>query len=399
MASILQIPKCNLTDEDAQKLIDCAVEFHDVFALDDSERGEAKGVEHVIDTADSQPISQIPRRVPFALREEISRMVQEMLESEVIQESASPWASPVVIVRKKDGALRFCVDYRRLNAVTRKDTFPLPRIDDLLDQLKGKKIFTTLDAKRGYWQIRVQKSSQEKTAFVTFDGLYEFRVMPFGLCNAPATFQRLMQRALVGMSKFCSVYIDDILVFSESVEEHIGHLCQVFRRLREVGLKLHPQKCFLGRPEVPYLGHVISAEGILPNPGKVLAVKEFPTPTNVREFLGLASYYRRFVPDFAKQAGPLHTLTRANVPFLWSESCVEAFSRLKELLTSPPVLAYPDFSKPFVLHTDASGKGLGAVLEQEQADGKNHPIAYASRTLSKHEQRYGITELETLAVV
>jgi len=257
LASILQIPKCNLTDEDAQKLIDCAVEFHDVFALDDSERGEAKGVEHVIDTGDSPPISQIPWRVPFALREEISRMVQEMLESEVIQESASPWASPVVIVGKKDGALRFCVDYRRLNAVTRKDTFPLPRIDDQLDQLQGKRIFTTLDAKWGYWQIRVQESSQEKTAFVTFDGLYEFRVMPFGLCNAPATFQRLMQRALVGMSKFCSVYIDDILVFSESVEEHIGHLCQVFRRLREVGLKLHPQKCFLGRPGVPYLGHVI----------------------------------------------------------------------------------------------------------------------------------------------
>ena len=170
-------------------MIDCAVEFHAAFALDDGERGEAKGVEYVIDTADSQSIRLIPRRVPFVLRDKITKMVQEMLKGEVIQESASLWASPVVLVRKKDGGLRFCVDYRRLNAVTHKDTFPLPRIDDLLDQLKGKNIFSTLDAKQGYWQIRVQNESQEKTAFVTFDGLYEFRVMPLGLCNAPATFQ------------------------------------------------------------------------------------------------------------------------------------------------------------------------------------------------------------------
>ena len=176
----------------------CAVELLAAFALDDGERGEAKGVEHVIDTADSQPIRQILRQVPFVLRDKTIKVVQEMLKGEVIQESASPWASPVVLVRKKDGGLCFRVDYRQLNAVTHKDTFPLPRIGDLLDQLKGKNIFTTLDAKQGYWQIRVQKESQEKTAFVTFDGLYEFRVMPFGLCNAPATFQRLMQRALVG---------------------------------------------------------------------------------------------------------------------------------------------------------------------------------------------------------
>ena len=176
----------------------CAVEFLAAFALDDGERGETKGVEHVIDTAGSQPIRQILRQVPFVLQDKITKVVQEMLKGEVIQESASPWASPVVLVRKKDGGLRFRVDYRQLNAVTHKDTFPLPRIGDLLDQLKGKNIFTTLDAKQGYWQIRVQKESQEKTAFVTFDGLYEFRVMPFSLCNAPATFQRLIQRALVG---------------------------------------------------------------------------------------------------------------------------------------------------------------------------------------------------------
>ena len=389
-------------EEVNQLILNCALDFNDVFALDDRELGEAKAVEHVIDTGDSQPIRQLPRRVPFALRKEISRLVQEMLDGDIIQESASPWASPVVLVRKKDGSLRFCIDYRRLNAVTRKDTFPLPRIDDLLDQLSGKTVFSTLDAKRGYWQIRVQAESQEKTAFTTFDGLYEFKVMPFGLCNAPSTFQRLMQRTLRGMSHFCNAYIDDVLVFSDTVEEHIEHLRVVLQRLRDVGIKLHPQKCSLGRSTVPYLGHIVSSQGIFPDHEKIAAVEKFPTPTNVRsvrEFLGLASYYRRFVPNFAKVAGPLHMLTRADVPFVWTDACEKAFVHLKGLLTSPPVLAYPDFAKPFVLHTDASRKGLGAVLEQVQDDGSHHPVAFASRTLSKHEAKYGITELETLAVI
>ena len=298
--------------------------------------------------------------------------------------------------------MRFCVDYRRLNAVTRKDVFPLPRIDDLLDQLKGKSIFSTLDAKSGYWQIRMEESSREKTAFVTFDGLYEFRVMPFGLCNAPATFQRVMQKVLTGLGDFCSVYIDDILVFSNSMEEHLEHLKQIFQRLQRVGLKLHPQKCVFGSHEVLYLGHLISGSGILPNPEKIAAVKRFPTPTSVkavRQFLGLASYYRRFVPNFARVANSLYGLTRQDVPFHWTQACQQSFERLKDLLTTPPVLAYPDFTKQFVLHTDASGEGVGAVLEQKQDDGELHPIAYASRSINRHEKRYGVTELEALGVV
>ncbi len=189
-------------------------------------------------------------------------MIDEMLRADVIQESSSPWASPIVLVRKKDGSLRFCVDYRRLNAVTRKDVYPLPRIDDLLDQLSGMKVFSTLDARTGYWQIKMEEKSKEKTAFVTMEGLYEFRVMPFGLCNAPATFQRLMQRALSGLS-FCNVFIDDTVVFSDSVESHLGYLKQVFDRLR-IGLKLHPQKCRFAYPEVLFLGHIVSAAGIRP---------------------------------------------------------------------------------------------------------------------------------------
>ena len=376
--------------------------YHRVFSLEERERGSVAGVEHTIDTGDSPPIRQVPHRVPFALRHKISEMVQQMMKEGIVEESSSPWASPVVIVKKKDNSLRFCVDYHRLNAVTRKDVFPLPRIDDLLDQLAGKTVFTTLDAKRGYWQIKVDEKSKDKTAFITHEGLYEFRVMPFGLCNAPATFQRVMQRILSGMDKFCNVYIDDILIFSRNVKDHQKHLELVFERLMKFNLRLHPTKCQLARAKVEYLGHVVSSEGVTPNPEKLRAVESFPVPTNVRavrEFLGLCSYYRKFVSGFSKIATPLHQLLKADIKFVWTEDCQHAFQRLKELLTHPPVLAYPNFDRTFVVHTDASGDGLGAVIEQEQEDGMLHPLAYASRTLTKHERKYGITELEALAVV
>ena len=296
-----------------------------------------------------------------------------------------------MLVKKKDGSLRFCIDYRQLNAVTRKDVFPLPRIDDLLDQLEGKSVFSTHDAKTGYWQIRMEEISREKTAFVTYNGLYEFRVMPFGLCNAPAMFQRVMQKVLAGQGDFCSVYIYDILVFSSIVEEHLQHLKQIFERLQRVGLKLHPQKCVFGSQEVLYLGHLISSCGICPNPQKIAAVKRFPTPTSVKavhQFLGLASYYRRFVPNFARVANSLYALTHQDVQFQWASACQQSFERLKDLLTTPPMLAYPDYTQEFVLHTDASGEGVGAVLEQKQSDDQLHPIVYASRSINQHEKQY-----------
>ena len=399
---MLNVCETNLSSEEAKRLRSCILEASDVFAVEKDELGTVTDVQHRIETGDNPPVRQSPRRIPFSVRPQMARMVNEMLGAHVIEESSSPWASPVVLVAKKSGDLRFCVDYRRLNALTSKDVFPLPRIDDILDQLSGKCIFSTLDGRTGYWQIKVHESSREKTAFVTMDGLYEFRVMPFGLCNAPATFQRLMQKTLAGLSAFCSVYIDDVIVFSRSLEEHLDHLSQVFSRLRKVGLKLHPSKCQFAFPEVPYLGHIISAKGISPNPDKVRAVRDYPVPTNVRairEFLGIAGYYRRFIPNFAKVAQPLYHLIKKDVQYMWSSACQEAFTRLKELLTSPPVLAYPNFDRRFVLHTDASSHGLGAVLEQEQDDGLFHPIAYASRTLSKHEKRYGITDMEALGVV
>ena len=263
--------------------------------------------------------------------------------------------------------------------------------------------FTTLDLASGYWQVAMEPRSQEKTAFSTYAGHYELCKMPFGLVNAPSTFQCLMEIVLAGLArKCCLVYLDDVLVFGRSLDEHNENLSKVFKRLRAAGLKLKPKKCRFDMTEVVYLGHVISAEGVRADPRKVSAVQEFPTPVDTKtlhSFLGLASYYRRFVPGFSIVAGPLHSLIKKDVPFIWTTECQTAFSRLKNMLTSSSNLAYPDFSQPFVLETDASVAGLGAVLAQRTTDGTPRPIAYASRSLQRHERNYGITELEGLGVV
>lgn len=227
-----------------------------------------------------------------------------------------------------------------------------------------------MDLASGYWQVEVDAQSKEKAAFTTYSGLYQFKKMPFGLVNAPATFQRLMEVVLAGLARrVCVVYLDDILVVGRTLAEHNANLAQVLERLRRAGLHLKPKKCCFALEEVVYLGHVVSANGVWIDPKKVVAVEQFPTPLDVkalRSFLGLASYYRRFVPNFAQAAGPLHAFTKQDTPFVWTAECQTAFTKLKHQLTEAPVLAYPDFSKPFILETDASGVGLGAVLAQKQ---------------------------------
>ena len=332
-------------------------------------------------------------------------MVKSMEKQGVIRPSTSPWASPVVLVPKKDGTQRFCVDYRRLNAITKKDVYPLPRIDDILDTLGGNKYFTSLDLAAGYWQVGMDDESAPKSAFVTHCGLFEFARMPFGICNAPATFQRLMEVVLSGLLwKECFAYLDDVLVSSPDFKSHLAHLQEVFNHLCKAGLKLKTKKCRFLKLTVSYLGHLITSEGIQPDPEKTSRVANYPTPTDVNEvrsFLGLASYYRRFVPGFSQIAAPLHSLLKKGAQFYWSVECQDAFQKLKQLLISAPVLSYPRFdpNHPFILETDASAKGLGAVLAQQQEDGKVHPIAFASRSLNAHERNYGITEMETLAIV
>lgn len=378
--------------------------YSDVFALSASELGCTNLVHHGIDTGDNRLVKQQPYRAPIIQRDTISQMINDMQEHGVVQTSMSPWASPVVLVPKKYGTQRFCVDYRRLNALTKRDVYPLPRIDDILDAVGGTKYFSTLDLASGYWQVELDADAREKSAFTTHRGLFEFTRMPFGLCNAPATFQRLMQAVLSGLEgRTCFVYLDDVLVVSKTFEQHLQHLAEVFEQLKQAGLRLKPKKCLLIREEVPYLGHVISSTGIKPDPRKLDTMKQYPAPTDVskvRQFLGFSSYYRRFIPNFARIAHPLHRLTKKDVPFQWTVDCETAFQRLKDCLMSAPILSCPQCGpgKTFILETDASGLGLGAVLSKEQ-DGEVHPIAYASRTLDPHERNYGISELETLGLV
>ena len=399
----LGINSLQLAQEDKDQLLELVDDYSDIFSLDQSELGHTDIVTHTIDTGDHPPLHQPARQIPFALRAKVEEMVEDMVDQGVVQPSTSPWASPIVLVTKNDGSTRFCVDYRRLNSITKKDVYPLPRIDDTFDSLARQQCFTTLDLAYGYWQVGRDGQSQEKTAFITHSGLYKFRVMPFGLCNAPATFQRLMEVVLQGLvRKSCLVYLDDILVIGRTFTEHLNNLVKVFSRLRQAGLRLKPSKCCLARTEVVYLGYVVSQGGVAADTKKVEAVEVYPVPTNLkslRSFLGLASYYRRFIPNFSSVARPLHILTRKNVQFDWTRECQKAFDTLKKLLMQAPLLAYPDFTQPFMLETDASVEGLGAVLAQRKPDQSVHPIAYASRTLLPHERNYGISELEGLGVV
>src|SRR3569832_152361 len=310
------------------------------------------------------------------------REVDKMLEKEVIRPSRSPWCSPIVMAPKKDGGYRFCVDYRKLNTITKKDSYPLPRIDDIFDLLNGACFFSSLDQAWGFWQIPVAEPDKEKTAFITYKGLYEFNVLPFGLCNAPATFQRLMDMLLAGLQwNSCLVYLDDILIFGKDFEEHLTRLRSVLLKIGEAGLKLRLRKCKFFLPEISYLGHKISHKGISPDPEKVSTVQDFPIPTNLREargFLGLASYYRRFIPAFALIASPLHNLMRKQTDFHWDDKCQKAFENKKTRLISAPVLIHPRLDKKFVLQTDASGIGIGVILLQG-APGGGGPGAGAGR--------------------
>ena len=335
------------------QLLDMVTNFHEVFSLAEEERGETDWVQFEIDTGDAQPRKVPLRRMPLSVREEVARQVSKMQETGVIVPSKSPWSSPVVLVRKKDGTHRFCVDYRNLNAVTKPDSYPLPRMDDLLEHLGRCKFFSTLDLAAGYWQIKMHPESREKTAFATTQGLFEFQVMPFGLTNAPAVFQRLMQRVLMGVNPpqgpdFVSVYIDDILIFSESIEDHLQHLQLVLERLVGAKLKLKPSKCRFIRNQVEYLGHVITPDGLKTSPKLLEAVKKFPIPRNLREvrqYLGLCSYYRRFISQFAAVARPLHLLTRKGADFRWCTECEQAFETLKRRLTEAPGVGVPPGQK------------------------------------------------------
>ncbi|KRX13115.1 Retrovirus-related Pol polyprotein from transposon, partial [Trichinella nelsoni] len=308
-------------------------EFADVLSTSDEDLGQTSVVRHAIYTGDAKPERCSPKRISYHQRAQVEAFLDEMLRRDVVEPSSSPWASPIVLVKKKDGSCRFYVDYRQLNNLTRKDAHPPPRIDDTLDALSGAQRFSTLDLASGYWQVEVEQQDREKTAFTIAFGLYQLKVMPFVLCNAPATFQRLMEPVLRGLvGSDCLLYLDDVIVFGKTAEKHTARLREVFRCLREVGLKVKPEKCRLMKRRVAYLGHIISEKGIATDPSKTSAVREWPTPTCVselRQFLGLASYYRKFVNGFVNVAAPLHRLLEKGAEWDWSKACQSAFDALK----------------------------------------------------------------------
>ncbi|WZZ15423.1 hypothetical protein YC2023_108512 [Brassica napus] len=347
---------------------------------------------------EAKPIAKAPYRMAPAELAELKKQMEDLLEKGFIRSSSSPWGAPVLFVKKKDGSMRLCIDYCGINNITIKDKYPLPRIDELLDQLKGASWFSKIDLASGYHQIPIAKSDFMKTAFRTRYGQYEFVVMPFGLTNAPAAFMRLMNEVFHDyLDKFVIIFIDDILVYSRSKEEHKEHLRLVMERLRNQKLYAKFSKCSFWKREIGFLGHIVSGEGVAADPEKVQAIREWPrltTVTEVRSFLGLAGYYRKFVKDFSSIAKPLTKLTGKGVPFLWVEETERAFKKLKEALTTAPVLALPEQGKPYTVYTDASRVGLGCVLMQ---DGR--VIAYASRQLRKHEDNYSTHDLELAAVV
>ena len=398
---ILALSAENVTGPEREVLKALVTEYRDVFALNDDELGCTDVTEHHIETGDSDPIKIPPHRISPAKLPIVQQEVEDMLKRGVIQHSNSPYSAPIVLAKKKDGSWRFCVVYKRLNEITVKDAFPIPKIEQTFDALNGAKLFSTLDLASGYWQVPVAPEDRHKTAFVTPDGgLYEYVRMPFGLTNAPGTFQRLMNNLFVQyIYKGVLIFLDDVLLYSGDIEQHTQNLKITFETLRKANLRLKPKKCKFF--QVDYLGHTIQADGTSPDPAKVEAVKEWPVPknvTDVRSFVGFCSYYRRFIRNFAEIARPLHAVTKKNDCFEWNEVCQVAFERLKLELTTAPMLQYPDFKSLFVVDTDASNVSLGAVLSNV-IDGDERPLVFASRVLSKTESMYSTTKREALAVV
>ena len=395
--------------EQAEKACGLLREYHDIFSLEKHDMGHTKVTKHKIVLKDlgTPPFKEHFHRIPPPQLDEVREHLKLMLDAGVVQPSNSPWCYTVVLVRKKDGSLHFCIDFRRLNALTVKDSYPLSHICETLESLAGAAHYSTFDLNYGFWQVPMNEESKQYTAFMLGSmGLYEYESMPFRLCNTPPAFQRLMQNCLGELNlTYCLIYLDDVIVFSEMPEEHLQRMRVVFNCLREHGLKLKPSKCDVFKSESNYLAHV-SQKGVLPSKNLEF-IAQCPPPdtyTKVKSFVGRVGHYRHFIKGFAKIAAPLYDLTSDSNKDKKSEhvnlppEALEAFDHLKAACLQAPTLAFPDFDKPFLLETDASGKGLGAVLSQKQADGCYHPIAYASCVMNEIEQRYHSNKQEFLAL-
>ena len=384
--------------EELEKLLDRNA---DLFAATDTELGRTDAVEMTIDTGDHPPIKLKPYRTPLNQRPIVDKAIDDMLAAKIITPSHSSWSFPILLVNKKGTEdKRFCVDFRKLNQITRNYVYPLPHIDDVLASLGKSKVFSSLDLRSGYWQIGLSEQSKDRATFCCHRGLYQFEVMPFGLSNAPSVFQELMTHVLEGI-QFATAYLDDIIIYSPTVQDHMEHLQVVFDRLRKFGLKMKMSKCKFMQKEINYLGFVVTTEGIRVDPGKVSAIRDLKPPVDVRQvrgFLGTVNYYRRFCPGFSEVALPLTALTKKHARFAWSDECQQAFDKLKQLLIEAPTLAFADQTLEYTLYTDASDGCIGAVLTQDQGQGEQ-PIHYLSHKLSDTQRRWPTIEKEAYAIV
>ena len=400
--SKLQLNDLDIEPVKLKVLKDLIGQYKDVFGRDNYDLGYCKTITHNIDTGDHPPIRQRYRRLHPPLKDLVSEELSRMEKQGIIAKSSSPWCSPLVPVKKKNGKIRICIDYRRLNSVTKLNSYPLPNIEDRISQFADTEFFSTLDLLSGYHQVALDEESREKTAFATDEGLFEYRVMPQGACNSPATFQNLMNVVLQGVSsRQASAYLDDVLVTGRTFDEHLRNLEEVLKRLRRHGLKLSTDKCNLLKSSVPYLGHVLTRSGVKTAPHNVKAILELPIPKTVREVKklnGMVNYYSRFVPGIATIMAPLYAITKEK-RLNWTVDCNKAFQIVKDILTSDPILAYPRFGRDdsFIISTDASDVGVGAVLSQEQ-NGIEKVLGYASVALNKAQKRYSTTEKELAAL-
>ena len=358
-------------------------------------------IEHDVDVGDSAPIKQHPYRVSPMKKELLDKEVQYMLKNDIIEESQSNWSSPCILVPKHDGGFRFCTDFRKVNDKTKSDSFPIPRIADCIDQIGNAKFVSTFDMLKGYWQVPLTQRAREISAFVTPSGLYQYKVMPFGMKNAPATFQRMVNK-LVRDIDGCEGYIDDVVIYSDNWSDHIRQIKRFFQIMREAKLTINLMKSEFGKATVKYLGHIVGQGQVRPLDAKIQTIVKYPIPTSRKElarFLGMAGYYRNFCLNFSDIAAPLTNLLSKKVKFVWTDDCQMAFDKVKLLLQKSPVLKSPDYEKPFKLIIDSSDVGTGSVLVQEASDGLDHPVSYFSKKFLKYQKNYSVVEKETLGLV
>ena len=385
------------------------MEHHHIFSLDKKEIGCTDTAEHIIELMDYEPFKERFRQIAPPLLEEVRENLQDMLDGGPIRPSKSSWCNAIVLVRKKDGTLRFCIDFRKLNTRTKKDSFPLSHMQETMESMVGTQFFSNMDLKSGFWQVQMSEKSRQYTAFTVGSlGVFEFLRMPSGLCNAPATFQRLMQNCLGELNlTYALVYLDDVIVYSKTEQDHLRRLQAVFERFHEHGFKLKPLKCSFLRKQNTFLGHEISADGMMPGNLNLKGIVEMAPQANymeVRCFLGMTRFFRRFIKNYARIAKPLNDILEGEASKLKYEAitlppdALDAFEKLKMCCMMAPVLAFVDFEKEFQLETDASSEGLGAVLSQKQPDGKWHPVAFGSHELKGGEAKYHSSKLEFLAL-